>query len=88
VSSWYAERKGQSGFIVADDLQIGELFGGAEGFTAKLKSQGFDKVRILRTPQEVASARIEVLKALAAWAGPRLPEYPWEAGRPNEYELH
>ncbi len=88
VASWYAERDGERGLIVVDDLEIGELFGGVEGFTAKLKSQGFERVRILRTPEEVASARIEILKVFAYWSGPWRPQYPWETGRPAEYELN
>jgi hypothetical protein len=88
VSSWYAERESERGLIVVDDLEIGELFGGAEGFVARLKIQGFERVRILRTPDEVASARIEILKAFAYWSGPWRPQYPWETGRPAEYELN
>jgi hypothetical protein len=74
--------------IVVDDLDLGELFGGVEGFTAKLKRQGFENARILKTPEEVASARIEILKAFAYWSGPWRPEYPWEIGKPAEYELN
>jgi hypothetical protein len=88
VASWYAEREGGRGLIVVDDLDIGELFGGAEGFTAKLKSQGFENVRILRNPEEVASARVEILKAFAYWSRPWRPQYPWETGRPAQYEVN
>jgi len=88
VTSWYAERNGEWGLIVVDDLDLGELFSGAEGFAAKLRRQGFEKVRILRTPEEVASARIEILKTFANWSGPWRPQYPWEAGRPAEYEVN
>jgi len=88
VTSWYAEREGERGLIVIDDQELGEMFGGIEGFTAKLKSQGFEKARILRTPEEVASARIEILKAFAYWSGPWRPQYPWETGRPAKYEIN
>jgi hypothetical protein len=74
--------------IVLDDLQVGELFDGMEGVTAKLKHQGFQNVRILRNPEELASARIEVLKAFGYWSGPWRPQYPWETGRPGGYELN
>lgn len=88
VASWYAEREGERGLIVVDDQDLGELLGGLEGFTAKLKSQGFEKARILKTPEEVASARIEILKAFAYWSGPSRPQYLWETGRPAKYELN
>jgi hypothetical protein len=88
VASWYAERDAERGLIVVDDLELGELFGGVEGFTTKLKRQGFQNVRILRNPEEVASARIQILNAFAYWSGPWRPQYPWETGTPSEYELN
>ena len=88
VVSWYAEHDGDRGLIVVDDLELGELFGGIEGFAAKLKSQGFEKARILKTPEEVASARVEILKAFAYWSGPWRPRYPWEMGRTEQNELN
>jgi hypothetical protein len=88
VAFWYAEHDDQRGLIVIDDLDLGELFGGVEGFTAKLKRQGFQNARILRNPEEVASARIQILKAFAYWSGPWRPQYPWETGTPSEYELN
>jgi hypothetical protein len=88
VAFWYAERNGERGLIVVDDQDLGELFGGKEGFTAKLKNQGFEKVRMLQTPEEVASVRIQILKAFAHWSGPWRAQYPWETGRPGEYELN
>ena len=88
VAYWSAERDCERGLIVVDDQDLGELFGGKEGFTAKLKNQGFEKVRMLRTPEEVASARIEIRKAFAYWGGPWRAQYPWETGRPAEYEMN
>ena len=88
VAHWYAERDGKRGLIVVDDLELGELFGGVEGFKAKLKGQGFRNVRILRNPEEVASARIQILKAFADWSGPWRPQYPWETGRPAKHEVN
>jgi hypothetical protein len=88
VTSWYAEREGERGLIVLDDLDLGELFGGVDGFTAKLKRQGFQNVQIMRAPKEVASARIEILKLFADWSGPWRPQYPWETGTPAKYELN
>jgi hypothetical protein len=88
VASWYAERDGERGLIVIDDLDLGELFDGVERFTAKLKRQGFQNVRILQNPEEVASAGIQILKAFAYWSGPWRPQYPWETGTPSEHELN
>jgi hypothetical protein len=88
VASLFAERDGERGLIVIDDLDLGEIFGGLDGFTAKLKRQGFQNVQILRNPEEVASARIQILKAFAYWSGPWRPQYPWETGRPAKYELN
>jgi hypothetical protein len=88
VTSWYAEREGERGLIVVDDLDLGEMFVGVEGFIAKLKRQGFEKARILRTPEEAASARIEILKAFGSWSGPWRTQYPWETGKPAKYELN
>jgi hypothetical protein len=88
VTLWYAERAGERGLIVVDDQDLGELFDGVEGFIAKLKNQGFEKVRILKTPQEVAAARVVILKAFANWSGPWRPQYPWETGIPAKYELN
>jgi len=88
VTLWYAERAGARGLIVVDDQDLGELFDGVEGFIAKLKNQGFEKVRILKTPQEVAAARVVILKAFALWSGPWRPQYPWETGIPAKYELN
>lgn len=88
VAFWYAEHDGERGLIVVDDQDLGELFDGVEGFRATLKIQGFERVRILRTPEEVASARIEILKVFAYWSGPWRPQYPWETGRPAEHEVN
>ena len=88
VAFWYAERDGERGLIVVDDQDLGELFGGKEGFAAKLKNQGFEKVRMLRIPEEVASARIEIRRSFAYWSGPWRAQSPWETGRPGEYELN
>jgi len=88
VTSWFAEREGKLGLIVIDDLDLGELFGGVEGFMAKLRVQGFQDVQILRTPEEVASARTHILKAYAYWSGPWRSQYPWETETPPEYEVN
>ena len=86
VSLWYGEHGGKRGLIVIDDLHLGSMFGGAQEFSDKLRRQGFDRVQILRTPEEVASARVKVLTAFADWTAPWRPLYPWETGRAEEHE--
>ena len=78
VTSWYAERGGKSGIIVIDDLDLGNLFGGVQGFTAELNRQGFDAVRILKTPEEAAVARTKFWKAPGNFSGPWGTQHLWD----------
>jgi hypothetical protein len=84
VTAWYTERANQAGVIVLNDYALGDLFGGAAGFKAKLEQQGFSKVRNLRTPEEIEAAKVLVAKAPGNWSGPWLTEYPWEIGARDE----
>src|ERR1035437_6305174 len=79
ATAWYTERANQAGMIVLNDFALGDLFGGARGFKAKLEQQGFDKIRNLRTPEEFEAARIRIAKAPGKWSGPWLTEYSWES---------
>lgn len=79
VTSWYAEHENSHGIILMNDFALGELFGGVEGFRAELQRQGFGAIRLLPTPEELASAKKQVLGAPAEWGGQWMPEYPWES---------
>jgi hypothetical protein len=81
VTSWYAERAGKSGFIVIDDLDLGNLFGGVEGVTAELNRNGFTAVRILTTTEEVAVARAKFWEAPGDFSGPWGTQYSWDPDR-------
>ena len=78
ITAWYAEHKGCRGIILLNDFALGDLFGGADGFRTKLKSQGFSAIRILETPDEVEGAKRWVSKAPGNWSGPWNTRYPWE----------
>jgi hypothetical protein len=78
VTSWYAERVTERGIILLNDFALGDLFGGAPGFKAKLEQQGFVEVRNLRTPEEFEAAKAQSSKSPGSWSGPWLTEYPWE----------
>jgi hypothetical protein len=78
VTSWYAEHLNEAGIIGMNDFALGDLFGGAAGFKAKLERQGFSQVRNLRTPEELEAAKARVARAPGKWSGPWLTTYPWE----------
>jgi hypothetical protein len=79
VTAWYAEHSTERGIILLNDYALGDLFGGASGFKAKLEQQGFTKIRNLRTPEELETAKAQIAKSPGSWSGPWLTEYPWEA---------
>jgi hypothetical protein len=83
VTVWYAEQANEAGIILLNDYALGDLFGGAAGFKAKLEQQGFSKVRNLRTPEELEAAGIQVANAPGNWSGPWSTEYPWENYEPS-----
>jgi hypothetical protein len=70
VTLWYAEQAGKSGIIAIDDFELGNLYGGVEGFTAELNRLGFTAVRILETRMELAAARAKHLEAPGNFSGP------------------
>ena len=79
ITAWYAEYSNEAGVILLNDYALGDLFGGEAGFEAKLGQQGFVKVRVLRTPEELEAAKVRVAKAPGKWSGPWLTEYAWES---------
>jgi len=82
VTAWYAERKNEYGLILCNDFALGDLFGGAERFVARLAAQGFGNVRAMATPEELRPAMdplAHVGKIEGAWSGPWQTEYPWMA---------
>jgi hypothetical protein len=79
VTAWYGEHANEAGVILLNDYALGDLFGGEAGFKAKLGQQGFVKVRILRTPEELEAAKVQVAKAPGKWSGPWLTEYARES---------
>jgi hypothetical protein len=79
VTAWYAEHENEAGVILLSDYALGDLFGGAAAFKAKLGEQGFVKVQNLRTPKDLEAANVLVAKAPGDWSGPWLTEYPWES---------
>ncbi len=81
VTAWCAEHANESGIIFLNDYAMGNLFGGASGFKAKLEQQGFVKVRNLGTPEEVKAAKAQ---SAGSWSGPWSTEYPWEATAPAD----
>jgi hypothetical protein len=46
ITACYAEHKRRRGIILLNDFALGDLFGGADGFRTKLRSQGFSAIRI------------------------------------------
>ena len=77
ATSWYAERAGKRGIIAIDDFDLGNLHGGAEGFTAELNRQGFTAVHILKTRKELASASAKCWEAPGTFGGPWGSPYSW-----------
>jgi hypothetical protein len=80
VTAWFAEHANLAGVILLNDFALGDLFGGARGFKAKLEQQGFEKIQNLRTPEEFTDAKIRVAKSPGGFSGPWLTEYSWESG--------
>ena len=78
VAAWYVEHARLRGIIVLNDFALGDLFGGAEGFSKKLEQQGFSDIKLLETPEEFQAAKEHVAEAPGNWSGPWLTEYPWE----------
>lgn len=84
VTAWYTEHATQRGIILLNDYALGDIFGGASGFQARLEQQGFTKVRNLRTPKELDAAKAQIDKSPGSWSGPWLAEYTWESSdQPN-----
>jgi len=80
ITSWRVKHGDEIGIIFLNDWALGNLFGGQEGFEAKLKRQGFSEVKNLRTLQELEAAERPANGGkLARWSGPWLTSYPWEA---------
>ena len=77
ITSWLVRYGEEDGLIALNDFALGDCFGGAEGFLAKLQDQGFTNVRNLATPDELEEARS---KKLAGWSGPWRARYPWQGG--------
>ncbi len=88
ITSWYAEHEGTRGIVVLNDFALGDLFGGQEPFRAELMRQGFTAIHLLATPEEFADAKEKVLVAPGRWSGPWSKQYPWETGRPAQYEVN
>jgi hypothetical protein len=79
VTCWVAEHEDEVGIIFLNDFALGDLFGGREGFEAKLAEQGFVNVRNLETPFELEAAKQPPKgKKVGDWTGPWLTKYPWE----------
>jgi hypothetical protein len=76
VTMWVAEHNGAAGFLLLNDYALGDLFGGREGFEAKLVQQGFRKVLNIGSPQQLDSEKARMGRP-ATWSGPWLTEYPW-----------
>ena len=77
IASWLVQHGQEQGLIALNDFALGDRFGGAEGFLAKLEEQGFTNVRNLATSEELEAARS---KKLASWSGPWRAQYPWQEG--------
>jgi hypothetical protein len=63
ITSWLVQHGEEQGLIALNDFALGDLFGGAEGFLAKLEEQGFTYARNLATPEEL-QAEIEETRKL------------------------
>jgi hypothetical protein len=88
VTAWYAEHTTERGIILLNDFALGDLFGGAPGFKAKLEQQSFINVRNLRSPNEFEAAKAQIAKSPGSWSGPWLTSYPWEfSDQPNAVVL-
>jgi hypothetical protein len=79
VTIWFAEHDNQCGLILLNDWALGSHFGGAAGFEARLKQQGFTKVRNVTTPEQLEVDRLRAGKAIGNWSGPWSTKYPWES---------
>jgi hypothetical protein len=79
VTAWYTERAGQRGIVFLNDFTLGSRFGGKVGFREKLKQQGFSKIEVLKSEEEIEAAKRKVAQAPGNWSGPWFPVYPWEA---------
>jgi hypothetical protein len=76
ITSWHVEHEHECGIVFLNDFALGDLFSGRTGFEAKLRDQGFVNVRLLRTPEELETARSTTL---ASWSGSWQAQYPWHA---------
>jgi len=77
ITMWTAEHGGETGFILLNDYALGDLFGGRNGFMARLAQQGFIRVRNIVSPEQLDREKARVGLA-ATWSGPWLTVYPWE----------
>jgi hypothetical protein len=80
ITAWYAEHEGRRGIVLLNDFALGDLFGSAEAFKARLIRQGFAGIGVLSTHEEIIAAKRKMAHAPGNFSGPWLPEYPWEAG--------
>ena len=78
VTAWYVEHNYEPGVILLNDWALGVHFGGAAGFEARLKEQGFSAVRNIPTPLELEAIKNSANDKLACWGGPWQATYPWE----------
>jgi hypothetical protein len=80
---WTAEHNDEFGYILLNDWALGDLFGGREGFEAKLAEQGFVNVRNVATPFELFELKAAMQppqgKKVGSWSGSWLTKYPWES---------
>jgi hypothetical protein len=81
MTTWAVEHGDESGIIILNDFALGDLFAGRAGFEKRLREQGFTGIRLIRTPEELESAKQPVDgKKLGVWSGPWNMQYPWETG--------
>jgi hypothetical protein len=80
VTLWYVERGRRSGIIVLNDFSLGHFYGGAEGFKANLKQQGFSAIKLLKTPQEVDATKRQTAHTSENCTESWLTGYSWEYG--------
>lgn len=76
ITFWRVRHDNEVGIVLLNDMALGELHCGEQGFRATLRAQGFSDIRLLRTPAELEMAKRQA--AHTTWGGPWTPRYPWQ----------
>jgi hypothetical protein len=74
VSNWLVERAGRLRLITMNDLAMGQLFGGYEGFERQLQEQGYQVRALIETFEELVALKHQNPGLAVILWSPNLPK--------------